>query len=72
MAESHGEISEVSRMTPTGDPEGGPGTADPTPLAEDTNQVADGEPKNYGDVNPDEPLAKRERTRRGPSGRLAP
>ena len=49
MCEQSGELSEVDRLGPGGIVDEG----DPTPYAENANQVADGAPKNYGVDNED-------------------
>lgn len=49
MSEQSGELSEVDRLGPGGIVDEG----DPTPYAENANQVADGAPKNYGVDNED-------------------
>lgn len=52
MSQDQGEVSEVDRLRPGGIIDEG----DPTPTAEYANQTADGAPKNYGEVAPDENL----------------
>ena len=44
-----GEVSEGDRLRPGGIPDEG----DASPDADLANQVEDGAPKNYGDVDPD-------------------
>ena len=52
MSDSPGEVSEVDIMEEGGTPDLG----DVAPDAEYANQVAGGEPRNYGDVAKDENL----------------
>lgn len=56
MSEQSGELSEGDRLGPGGIVDEG----DPTPYAEDANQVADGAPKNYGAENEDLNLVREE------------
>lgn len=52
MSQDAGEVSEVDRLRPGGIVDDG----DVAPDADYANQTADGAPKNYGDVDPDENL----------------
>ncbi len=51
MTDSQGEVSEVDSFAPDA-----VNYDDATPDADLANQTADGAPKNYGDVDPDESL----------------
>lgn len=50
MSDQHGEVSEVSGLHA----DSAPNLGDSAPPADESDQVAQGEPRNYGDERPEE------------------